>query len=112
MKLGKALFGVALAVSLLAGCSRKPSADATAPKALDLGTLELTSGQPSRHEVGGGEDCVITANALDASTLELVVVLEKNGKRVAFSRANPISPDQPLDTAIGDVQLHFTPHIK
>ena len=108
------LLGVALAaaVSLLAGCSKHSSQESTTPKAVNLGTVELSSGQPSRHDLGGGAVCVLTATPLGANSLELIATLEKSGRTVATTRRAPAMADSPLDLALGDIHVGLTPHMK
>jgi hypothetical protein len=112
MKPHRLLFGLALATCLLAGCSKHPAQESGTPKLVDLGTVELTAGQPSRKDLGGGSVCVLTAQPLGPGTLELVAVLEKSGKEVATTRRAPTQIDVPLDLAFGEVHVGLTPHMK
>ena len=106
------LLGGIFSICLLAGCSKQAPIDVSAPKDVALGVVEFTAGQPSRHDVGDGKVCIITVTALDASTLELIAVLEKAGKQVASARVSPAASDRPVDLSLADVQLHLTPHMK
>jgi hypothetical protein len=105
------LLGVALAVSLVAGCS-KHSSDAGTPQSVNLGTVELSPGQPSRNELGGGNVCVITGTPLGADNLELIVVLEKSGRKLASTRRAPTPADRPLQVSLGSIQIELIPHMK
>jgi hypothetical protein len=106
------LLGMALAASLLAGCSKHSAQESGTPKLVDLGTVELSPGQPSRHDLGGGAVCVLTAQPLGAGTLELFAVLEKSGRQVATTRRAPTQADVPLDIAFGEIHVGLTPHMK
>ena len=101
-----------LAICVWAGCSKHATREADPPKAFDLGTVELSPGQSSRRDLGGGAACVFTATPLDSSSLELVAVLENSGKRVSSTRAGPINADRPLEISFGDIHVLLTPHIK
>ncbi len=113
MRLLKLFVGVMLSAGLLTGCSKHESAkEAGTPKSVNLGTIELSSGQPSRHDLGDGFACIITASSLDASSLEVISALEKAGKKISSTRSAPVLPDRPLDVSFGDIQVQFTPHLK
>jgi len=113
MTFGRLVLGLMVATCLVAGCSKQaPALDTAASKSVNLGTLELTSGQTSRQDLGDGMTCEITATTMDASSLQLIAVLLKAGKQVDSHRMVPVTPDQPLDMSLGNVQLHFTPHVK
>ncbi len=113
MKLSKLLVATALLlIGFLVGCSKQAAADNSAPSTLTLGTLDLTSGEPSRHDAGNGESVVITASSLNANTLEIIVSLEKSGKTLSTARIMPAEQDRPQDLPIGRVHLQFTPHVK
>ena len=106
------LLGMALAASLLAGCSKHPAQESATPKSVDLGTVELSSGVASRHDLGGGAVCVLTAAPLDAGSLELNAVLEKSGRKVSSTRIAPAEADRPLAISFGDIHVGLTPHLK
>jgi hypothetical protein len=59
MKHHTSLIIAALLISVFAGCSKHPPA-AVAPKITDLGVVEIASGTPIRHDLGGGKTCVIS----------------------------------------------------
>ena len=106
------LLGVMLAAGLVAGCSKHSAQESAAPKMVDLGTVELSSGQPSRHDLGGKVVCVLTAQSLGADSLQLIAVLEKSGQKVSSTRAGPITADRPLELSFGDIHVGLTPHMK
>jgi hypothetical protein len=113
MKSLRRLLGALLAACVLTGgCSKPGTPEAAPPKVFDLGMVELSPSQPSRHDLGGGAACVFTAKPLDSSSLELIAVLEKSGKRVSSTRAGPINTDRPLELSFGDIRVLLTPHIK
>jgi len=56
-RVGQALAVCGLLGVLLLGCGKHgASAEAALPKAVDLGTVQLTPGQPSRQELGRAAD--------------------------------------------------------
>jgi hypothetical protein len=112
MKPGKFLLGVALAACVLAGCSKSSSQGSGTAKSVNVGTVELTSGQPNRQDLGDGMACVFTAQPLGPGTFELVAVLEKSGKTIATTRKAPTQADVPLDLAFGETHVGVTPHLK
>jgi hypothetical protein len=74
--------------------------------------VELTYGVGSHHDLGGGKDCVITAQPLDRDSIELNSVLEKAGKKIASTRMAPARIGIPLDLSFGDVRVQLIPVIK
>jgi hypothetical protein len=109
------LLAMVVVAGVVAGCSKKQSGseqESAGPKQVDLGTVQLTSGQPSRHELGGKSVCVLTALPLDAHSIELIAVLEKNGKKVSSTRVSPATTDRPMDISFGDIHVGLTPHMK
>jgi hypothetical protein len=105
------LLGAALAAALWSGCSNQSSPESATPKTVSLGTVELSSGQASRHDLGGGTVCVLTARSLGADSLELIAVLEKSGRRLASTRAGPITADHPFNISFGNTHVELTPHM-
>ncbi len=105
------LTGLALAAFLLAGCSRHSSQPAAA-KSVNLGIVELSDGVASRHDLGGGSVCVLTARAMDATTIELIAVLEQSGEKAASSRRAPTILNQPLVISLGGTTVQVTPRMK
>jgi hypothetical protein len=103
---------LAAAASLLAGCSKQSAQDSAVPKSVNLGTVELSPGQPSRHDLGDGIMCVLTAEPLGADRLQLVAVLEKSGQKAGSSRVAPIMADQPLQISLKGFKIDLTPHLK
>jgi len=104
---------LALVAVPISGCSKKPSSDnSTQPEAVNLGTVEVTYGSPSRHDLGGGRTCVLTAQPMDRDNCELVAVVEKGGKKVASTRVAPARLNAPLDLSLGMVQIQLTLKIK
>ncbi len=101
-----------LAILLFSGCSRQTPQESAPPKFVSLGTVELSSGTPSRHDLGGGTWCVITVQPLGPGNIELFGVLEKSGKQVASTRAAPVTTDQPLEISFGDTRIGLVPHLK
>jgi hypothetical protein len=106
------LLGVALAAALWAGCSKHSSEESAPPQSVDLGTVELSAGQPSRHDLGNGAVCVITATPMGVNSLELIVALEKSGRQVASSRIVPAKADRLYHISVGHVKIEMTPHMK
>lgn len=101
-----------LAVPLLSSCSRHSPPESLAPKFVSLGVVELSYNTPSRHDLGDGAVCVLTAAPLDPGSFELSAVLEKSGRKVASSRALPVMTDHPLEISFGDIRVGLVPHIK
>ncbi len=106
------LLFLALAVSLLPGCSRHSPSQPAAPKAVNLGAVDMSYGTPSRQDLGDGAVCVLTPQTLGPGSIELTAVLERSGKKVASSRSAPVTLDRSLDISFGDVSVALTPHIK
>ena len=106
------LLGLALALSLFVGCSKHKSEQPSTPTTTDLGTVELTYGTPSRHDLGNGFACVLTAQPMNAASFELFAALEKDGKQVATSRVAPAAINQPMSIAFGTVNVTLTPQPK
>lgn len=106
------LLAMAMAASLWAGCSRHSPPESAAPKFVSLGVVELSSGMPSRHDLGGGTVCVITVEPLGPGNVELSAILEKSGQKVASTRALPVMTDHPLEISFGDTRVGLVPHMK
>src|SRR2546421_11409295 len=93
-----------IAAFLLSGCSKQVQQPAT-PKSVGLGVVELSYNTPSRHDLGDGGVCVLTAAPLDRESFELSAILEKSGKKVASTRVAPAMVDQPLEISFGDIRI-------
>jgi hypothetical protein len=72
----------------------------------------MSPGTPVRQDIGGGKVCILRAESLGVSGLELVVTIEKSGREIASTHASPVAPDQTLQLSFGGQQLSLTPHIK
>src|SRR5665647_1209976 len=73
------LIVAALLASLFAGCS-KHSPVATSLKATNLGVVEISSGTQIRHDLGGGNVCVITPTVItkgNAKFVNMLMVIEQ-----------------------------------
>ena len=105
---------LALTAWLVTGCSKSGSGGANAgtPKSANLGVVELPANSPVQKDLGDGFTCVLTAGPLDATTFELIAVLEKAGKKVSSTRVAPATSDAPLEISFGDVRISMTPHLK
>jgi len=103
---------IALAAVALPGCSKKAQPTDTAPRSVDLGVVELTADNPKRVDVGVGATCEITASSLGPGMLQIVALIEQGGTKGRHTRVAPVAPDQPLQIAMENVTVQFTPHIK
>jgi hypothetical protein len=99
-------------LSLWAGCSKSSSQQGSSPQAFDIGSVELADGVASRHDLGGGMACVLTAEPLNSSSIGLIAVLEKAGKKIASTRVMPAPIGVPLDISFGNVRVQLTARIK
>ena len=59
MKYYTLLISVALAASLLSGCSKHPSADGTKPIVVALGEVQVSDGGTNRIDIGDGRSCIV-----------------------------------------------------
>jgi PBP1b-binding outer membrane lipoprotein LpoB len=112
MKYLSVVFGIVLGIGLLTGCSKQAAQENKPPRVLTLGTVELTANEPSRHDAGEGETCVIKASPMGAASLELVISLEKGGKQISSSRVAPAQSGVPVNMSLADVQVQLTPRMK
>jgi hypothetical protein len=95
------------------GCSKgSSSAQAVIVQTNDFGPLDLVYGQGLHRDIGNGRDCVITAQPMDRDSIELLVSIEKAGKKIASTRVLPARIGAPLDLSLGQVQIQFRPQIK
>jgi hypothetical protein len=79
---------------------------------VNLGVVELSPGAPVRQDIGGGKVCILRAESLGVSGIQLIVTVEKSGREIASTQASPVQPDQPLQLSFGGEQVSLTPHIK
>jgi hypothetical protein len=80
-----------------------------------LGDVSLTNHLETCLQLGGGKNCTLTPHMIDKHTVELTLALESRtpaGKIHDVSVTQVTAKDgQPLEVAVGDFQLSFTPNI-
>lgn len=60
----------------------------------DLGEVELHVGTPKRVNIGGGEDCIITATVLTNGLVQLDLLYESKGDVIDGMKTNPYPAQQ------------------
>jgi hypothetical protein len=80
-----------------------------------LGEVSLTNHLETCLQLGGGKNCTLTPHLIDAHTVQLTLALES---KTAAGKVHDVCVTQvtaksgkPLDVAVGDFQLSFTPNI-
>jgi hypothetical protein len=80
-----------------------------------LGEVTLTNHLETCLQLGGGKNCTLTPHLIDAHTVQLTLALES---KTAAGKIHDVSVTQvtaksgkPLEVAVGDFQLSFTPNI-
>jgi hypothetical protein len=102
-------FGLVLLLALVVGCSKQTSSGE--PKVVELGVVELTFGTPSRHELGDGAVCVLTADPMGPGDIELIGTLEKRRGDPEVSRVIPARVNQPTELSFTGFTVTLTPRI-
>jgi len=82
----------------------------------NLGEVSLTNHCETTVQLGGGKNCLLVPRVVDGRNMELTVSLESrsaSGKTLDLSvtQVNTKS-GKPLEIALGDYQLSFTPKIQ
>lgn len=117
------LFVVTLLALLSAGCSRQSkspdgpgSSHAAKPNIIDLGVLDLSDNEPSRHELSDGRTAVVTAKVLPDGSLDIGTVIQAppvDGKRKLLGMPRIITKSgEPVEVMVDDAGLKFTPTLK
>lgn len=115
-----------LAAFFLTGCHKADSQQKPSPKATassgqtnllsrDLGTLTLTDNREITVPLASSNVCLIESKMVDKRTVQLTLTLESKtaqGKVHDFCMTQVIAPvGKPLETAVGDYTLSFTPNV-
>jgi hypothetical protein len=114
---GSALLVLICATFLSASCSQKKTpSKTTEPGFLDLGVLELSNKQQSRHELGGGKTAVITPTRLPNGKLLVQMFIETsdaNGRKrpVGISSAF-VQANHAVKLSVREVHIKFTPKLR
>ena len=91
------------------------AADAKSPNR-NLGEISLTNKNETAFLLTTGESCTFTPKLLDKQNVQLTLAVEsKNdyGETHNFAVKQVIAQTgKPLEIAVGDLNLTFTPHIK
>jgi len=81
----------------------------------NLGEVELTNYYEADIELGAGKSCRITPKVIDRKNLQLTMALELkkvDGQMAGLSVTQVITcPGQPLEVAVGDMNLTLTPKL-
>ena len=81
-----------------------------------LGEVSLTNHFETRVQLGGGKDCLLLPKMMDSHNVELTVSLESRttaGKTLDLTVTQVTTKSgKPLELALGDYQLSFTPKIQ
>ncbi len=113
---------------LPASCHKQPSSLKSAPPALaagangaanspnrDLGEISLTNHDDTCLLLASGECCTFTPKLLDKQDVQITLAIEsKNdyGETHDFAVTQVIAkPGKPLEVAVGDLNISFTPRI-
>jgi len=102
---------VGFLLCFVVGCSNSGSSSSAAPKQVDLGVVNLTYGTPSKHDLGDGRSCVLTASPFQAKDIELIAELKKGDKTITTRRQMPAPLDKPVQFSLNDVEVTVTAHI-
>lgn len=114
------VLAVATLATLTSGCSKSSSpqreADAAAVPGKDLGVVELSDNAPTRVDLGGGKECIITPRVISDNAVQLEMTVEAkdaagNPMRVGSSRVTA-KAGQPFSISVGDTIIAMTPTIK
>jgi len=114
------VLAVATLTTLTSGCSKSSSpqreADAAAARGKDLGVVELSDATPTRVDLGGGKECIITPRVISDNAVQLEMTVEAkdaagNPMRVGSSRVTA-KAGQPFSISVGDTIIAMTPTIK
>lgn len=116
-RIGGALLILLCAMFLSSSCSQKKSQPKTAePNFIDLGALELSNKQQSRHELGGGKTAVITPTTLSNGKLLVQMFIETSdtsGRRIPVGMSSAfVQPNHPVKLSVRDVHIKFIPRLK
>lgn len=82
----------------------------------NLGEVSLTNHLETCVQLGGGKNCLLVPRMVDSHNLELTVSLESRtsaGRTVDLTVTQVTTKSgKPLDIALGDYQLTFTPKLQ
>jgi hypothetical protein len=81
-----------------------------------LGVVELSDNAPTRVDLGGGKECIITPRVISDNAVQLEMTVEAkdaagNPMRVGSSRVTA-KAGQPFSISVGDTIIAMTPTIK
>ena len=81
----------------------------------NLGVVMLTNHNETCVQLGGGKNCILTPKMLDRQNVQITLAVESktaNGKTQDLSVTQVVTrAGKPLEVAIGDFALSFTPRI-
>ena len=81
----------------------------------NLGVVMLTNHNETCVQLGGGKNCMLTPKMLDRQNVQITLAVESktaNGKTQDLSVTQVVTRSgKPLEVAIGDFALSFTPRI-
>jgi hypothetical protein len=116
MKFPSSFITAALFVSLVVSCSkRQVPPTAQAARVTALGTVGISDGVPSRHDMDDGKVCIIKPSVLKDGTIKLSMTIEgTNSAGIKQETVLQVQcwPDQPVEIESGGVGVSLTPHIK
>lgn len=79
----------------------------------DLGEISLTNHVETCVNLGGGKDCVLKPKQVDSKTYQLTLSVESKNKSGTLQDLSVTEvttrSGAPLEVAVGDFQLSFTP---
>jgi hypothetical protein len=82
----------------------------------DLGEVSLTNHYETCVQLGGGKDCTLMPRMVDSHNVALTVSLESRtpaGKTIDLTVAQVTTKTgRPMEIALGDYQLSFTPKLQ
>lgn len=81
----------------------------------DLGAVAMTNHYETRVSLGSGKDCILTPRMIDSHNVQLTLAVES---RTTSGKTHDLSVTQittragkPLEVAVGDYSLSFTPNV-
>jgi len=81
----------------------------------NLGDVMLTNHYETCVQLGGGKNCLLTPKMLDKHNVQITMAIESKtaaGKTQDLSVTQVVTrTDRPLEVAVGDFALSFTPHL-
>ncbi len=103
---------LAFAALVVAGCAAPPGPKLApkTPQITQLGSVNVSNGAMSQHDLGEGRVCIIQPTVLPDGTVKLDVMLQNSSKLLAHTRVIT-PPDKYFEVECDGIRIGMAAHI-